>query len=86
LALECLDPETGRLVHLPTPGAVIEQDAFILDMIRNAWRVWSVSSKPDRRKKLTQEDRDFMTWLLPENYSGGKGEKEWKWREAVKRG
>lgn len=61
LALACLDRRTGQFIHLPRGGGYLDQDEYIMNAIKYAWRAWYVWSIDDADRN--DSDIEFMDWV-----------------------
>ena len=53
------------LLHLPEEGGALDQNPLLLKHIRTAHRVWWINEyKLIKRIPYTDEDVEFMRWLL----------------------
>ena len=64
LAQKCIDFRSGVWLHYPFSGGAWEQDAGLLDLVRQAWRVWYVVGyMPDNKIDWTSDDAEFLAWI-----------------------
>ena len=59
LAFQCLDMNTGEIRHLPRAGGLLDNDGFIIEQMRYAFKAYSVYS----RKNKTPSDMRFVKWV-----------------------
>jgi len=58
-----MDMHTGKTEHLPGPGGGMEQDDFIVSMMRIAWRIWyAVEFMPARGISASDSDKELLAW------------------------
>jgi hypothetical protein len=56
-----MDMKTGQMRYLPRAGGYLDQDEYIVNAMRHAWRAWYIWSISDDQR--TDSDLEFMDWV-----------------------
>lgn len=64
----CYDLPASKLLHLPMPGAALQQPPPIMACMEAAWRVWYINRwKPSQNKGATDDELQYMQWVLDDD-------------------
>jgi len=59
LAWQCMDMASGTILHLPRSGGLLDQDPFIIEQMRYAFKTIDVYSRKDK----SMNDISFISWV-----------------------
>lgn len=63
LAARCLNMQNGRIERFPEPGGAMEQNEFLLTMMRIAWRIWFIIDfMPANGLSPNKDDTELLAW------------------------